>query len=192
MSNRNHELLSAFMDEEVSEFESRLLLKEISSEQEMRSLWERYHLIRDVLQSNLPHHINQDFCRGVMEKIDEEMISEVNVSRKTGPKLLRILGGIAVAASVTAVAVVSYHTYIETQSTDNNPLMVQTAPSRDYTPPIEQEMSKTASSDVVRVWPVDAKSKARMNSYLINHAEYAVNHGMVPHARVVGYRMSQK
>ena len=61
MSKRHEEILSAFVDEETSAFETRASVNELVTDGSQRSRWERYHLISDTLRGNIPPILDPEF-----------------------------------------------------------------------------------------------------------------------------------
>ncbi|MEJ2115456.1 MAG: sigma-E factor negative regulatory protein [Gammaproteobacteria bacterium] len=78
MKEKNQELLSRILDEDVSEFETQRILKEMSSDGELRMKFQRYSLIGYALRNELPESINQNFVHGVMDKLADEEMSMKN------------------------------------------------------------------------------------------------------------------
>ncbi len=188
MSNMNNEILSAFVDDEASEFESRLLIKELAADEEKRIRWERYHLIRDTLQRNLPLIIDKNFCNRVRLSIQAE-ISADTVSKAPNKAIfqwLKPIGGMALVGTVAVILVLSVRTFIGPNSAVNSPLVAQVEPQSG------NELENVEKVQGAMAWPTTPRATVRMNSYLVNHAEYAASQSVMPYTRIVGYNMSQR
>ena len=184
-------MLSAFVDGEASKFETRLSVKEIVSDPEMRARWERYHLIGDVLRRDAPLIVDKDFCVKVMERIEatpvEEMASVEGETRtvRTWHSVSKPIGALALAASVAVVTVLGLKelTSPNVNVPDASPSVVQKTP-----PPMVAGVQNVQGP----LQSSNPQAKARINSYLVNHTEHASTRGIMPHVRLVGYDMNQK
>lgn len=101
MADRNgiDETLSALMDDETAELETRRALKAVSEDPERRATWRRYQLASAAMRRDLPPQM-VDLSDRIATAIDGEATPRPSVSRWLKP-----LGRVAVAASVAAVAV---------------------------------------------------------------------------------------
>ena len=188
MTNRHEEVLSAFVDEETSAFETRLSVKEIVTDDGQRSRWERYHLIRDTLRGNVPPIVDKEFCNKIMTTIDRTVDSDPTSERAkiNSYAALKPIAGLAIAASVAIVTVLSVKTLIVNAPSVNTGAVVQLDAE-------DQRGSRKPEVDVRRSLVASNPSEeARLNSYLVNHAEYASRRSMIPYARIVGYDVRQK
>lgn len=98
------EQVSALADDELGRDERQLLLRRMAGEPALRERWTRYFLIRDSLRDCLPVSIDRDFAGTVSARISGEPQGAVAV--RFTPALRRV-AGIAVAASVAAVALLT-------------------------------------------------------------------------------------
>ena len=74
MKEISQELLSRVLDEDISEFETQRILKEMKSNDALRSTLYRYNVIGYAIRDELPKQINSNFVHNVMSKLtDEEM-----------------------------------------------------------------------------------------------------------------------
>jgi sigma-E factor negative regulatory protein RseA len=188
MNDRNDEILSAFVDDETSEFESRLLIKELAADEEKRIRWERYHLIRDTLQRNLPLIIDNNFCHCVRVRIQAEISADV-VSKAPNKALfpwLKSIGAMALVGAVAVIGVWSVRTVVGPNSAVNPPLVAQVKPQSS------NELEKAKNVQATMPGPANPRATVRMNSYLVNHAEYAASQSVMPYARIVAYDIGQR
>ena len=187
MSNKSEELISAFMDEETTAFESRMCINQMIAEQSRRARWERYHIIRDALQGNLPVFAGSEFSRDIMDNIRQEQ--GLNVDMTTSPKhskYLKPLGGLALAASVAALTILGVRLFFSTDATVG-PSVVAKVESD-----IDEDGAHSGSAASTQRWSLNTADEARMNSYLVNHAEYAAKIEMMPYVRIVGYENNRQ
>lgn len=183
MSSKSDEILSAFMDEETTAFESRRCAKDLLSDKIMRSRWARYHIVREALHGNLPVAMDRNFSRSVMRRIQAQE-AQGKPERVQSFRFLKPVGGIAIAASVAALTLFGVRSLINTEPAFTP---VEVAEVQPY------DQRQTVNPDHAappRGWGVDPRARVRMNSYLVNHAEYAARKGVMPYARIVGYDMN--
>jgi sigma-E factor negative regulatory protein RseA len=175
MKDRLHEQLSALVDDELTGSEHDLLFKRIESDDQLYQRLSRYQLISDALQSHLPERVDPAFSRRVKAMLRSEPALS-GYSRLAA--LARPAAGLAVAASVAVMAVIS----------------IQSA--RQGTPsPADVVASAPPAVDYLRVSdePDNLSADQKLDIYLVNHNEYAVNRGMqgmLPYVRIVGHEMN--
>ncbi len=188
MADNSEELISAYMDEETSAFESRLCIHEMVSDQSSRARWERYHIIRDALQGNLPTLMHSQFSSDVMEKVlhEDSLNARIKLADlRFSSRYLKPLGGFALAASVATLSFLGVR-FINSETKATSPVVAQR--SDDRTPVRHHtQVSKRTNPIPRQAWPLTTKDEARLNSYLVNHAEYASRTGIMPYVRIVGY-----
>ena len=188
MTIRPREVLSAFVDEETSSFETHLSVKEIVTDESQRSRWERYHLIRDTLRGNVPPTVDKEFCKKIMTAIDKTAEIDLPSERslRNSYTLLKPIAGVAIAASIAVVTVLSVKILI-IDSPTGDPAAVAQLQAGDG-----QDGSKRELTLGGTVASSNPREDARLNSYLVNHAEYASRRSMIPYARFADYSMQQK
>jgi sigma-E factor negative regulatory protein RseA len=171
-----NEQLSALVDDELPGSEHDLLLRRIESDDQLYQRLSRYQLISDALQSHLPERVDPAFSR----RVKVLLRSEPALSRHSRlAALARPAAGLAVAASVAVMAVMSLQS--AQQGTPSPAAVVASAP-----PP---------AGDYLRVSdePGNPSVDRKLDIYLVNHNEYAVNRGMqgmLPYVRIVGHEMN--
>lgn len=187
MKEIDQELLSRILDENVSEFETQRILKEMQSDDELRSKLHRYNVIGHAMRNELPPQINQNFVHNVMNKLSNENMSELEevvtpiqeVIEKDSGRFKTAIG-LAIAASVAVVSFVSFQNYVQT----NNEVV---APALVADRVIEESDIQRVSSEDVQNFISNPEAAASFNSYIMNHAEFASPRVSVPHVRIVGY-----
>lgn len=185
MSTDEH--ISALMDGELSEAETGRLLDQLQRDAGLRMCWTRYHLISDALRSDLTCHIKHNVANRVIQALESEPIhlsprrATPHPSRLT-PHIFKPLAGLAVAASITAVAVLSLQATAPLQTA--SPVSLASLPGAV---PLAQVSSTTGRSR----WSAGRPSvESKLDIYLANHNQYSMStemQGMLPYARIVGY-----
>ena len=126
--------------------------------------------------------VDKNFCAKVMEKVESHETSETGkLAGFGGFRYLRPAGSIAVAASMALVIVWGARWYKGQQPT-STPLEIAEVNSQASTDSTDTEINPSTGR-----WYVDPKAEARMNSYLVNHAEHAARKDVMPYVRIVGY-----
>ncbi|MGB7932519.1 MAG: sigma-E factor negative regulatory protein [Gammaproteobacteria bacterium] len=171
-----NEQLSALVDDELPGSEHDMLLRRIENDEQLYQRLSRYQLISDALQSHLPERVDPAFSRRVKVLLRSEPAMSGYSRLAT---LARPAAGLAVAASVAVMAVMSLQSV--QQGTPSPAEVVASAP-----PP---------AGDYVRVSdePGNPSVDRKLDIYLVNHNEYAVNRGMqgmLPYVRIVGHEMN--
>lgn len=171
MKEKLHEQLSALVDDELEHAEQALLLRQIGTDPVLRERLARYQVISDALQNHLPPRLDIGFHKSIQAALKDEPAVQVAASRFAG--MLKPVAGVAVAASVAVVAVLSLQSI------------------RTETPSSTQAVaSLPAAQDYLRADIKEPPAPHSLNAYLVNHNEYAVNRGMLPYVRLVGHEMN--
>ncbi len=189
MKEISQELLSRVLDEDISEFETQRILKEMKSNDGLRSTLYRYNVIGYAMRDELPKQINSNFVHNVMSKLtDEEMsvpefngdneIEKENHAKDSGRFKTAI--GLAIAASVAVVSFVSFQNYVQTNNETTTTAIVADRV-------VEESDIQRVSSEDLQNFISNPEAAASFNSYIMNHAEYASPRVSVPHVRIVGY-----
>lgn len=186
MSEQKREQLSAFMDGELDETSS--IADELMRDTSLGLAWRRYHVITDVIQRNLPRYLNQDLVSRVSAAIKDEPTILAPSGRKPVVAVLKPVAGLAIAASVAALAVFAVR---NNQQDDYNTISPEASIAQQS--PVKQvttlPMRQVSTGNIEPVYqPIPANS--RLNSYLVNHNEYRTHagmQGMLPYVRIVTY-----
>jgi sigma-E factor negative regulatory protein RseA len=175
MKEKLHEQLSALVDDELMDAEQALLFRQLGTDAGLRERLSRYQIISDSLQNHLPPRVDTGFHKGIQAALQAEPAMHVEAPRFAG--LFKPLAGLAVAASVAVVAVLSLQSIRDEPA--STPAMASAPVAQDY-----------LRADIR---PLPASSPPALQSleaYLVNHNEYAVNRGMLPYVRLVGHEMN--
>ncbi len=182
MKNGLYEQLSALVDDELTGSEHAMLLKRIESDEQLYERLSHYQLISDALQNHLPDRVDPVFSR----RVQGILRAEPALSRYSRlGALLRPVTGVAVAASVAVMAVMT----IQSARQETAPSIVPVASS---IPPDSGYLRVDDKPDTMGNQAVDLKQK--LDIYLVNHNEYAVDRGMqgmLPYVRMVGHEMNR-
>jgi sigma-E factor negative regulatory protein RseA len=108
MSEQIREQVSAFLDGELPNSETELLLKRLTRDAELRESFGRYALIGESLRGGVPTTLSHGFTARVNRAIDGEPLAPNSQPvRNRTSAWWRPFAGAAVAAGVAAVAVVA-------------------------------------------------------------------------------------
>jgi negative regulator of sigma E activity len=127
MTTQQDEQFSAFVDGELDNSNSEIILKRLAGDEKIKQRWYRYHLISDTLRSNLPDNIDPKFSQTIMSAIADEpaILAPQQRKHQHAHSLKHRVAGAAIAASVAMIAVVAVQNMNET----NEPAQVAQMPS---------------------------------------------------------------
>jgi sigma-E factor negative regulatory protein RseA len=171
MTDALNEQLSACLDGELPPAELDLLLKRVGREAELRAAIGRYSLIGEALRER-PAVASRDFAGNVMAALAQEpaLVRPSRISAAT-LRYLRPAAGMAIAAGVAAVAVLSL------QPVDQPDLDGAAAPMLAATQSAN-ESTAAVDSDSSYVVPTSTSNPAfipgtRLTNYVVAHSEYS-------------------
>ncbi len=164
-----NEKLSALMDNELDELETRRLLAALGADAGARAAWGRYHLIRAALR------------REAVPAGDVAGAVAARIATLPAPGSRRAwarhAGQLALAASVAAVVLVGARWWLGGASSPAPAVAQREAP-------VEYLRAQTR-------WDTNERAvESALNGYLVEHNEFAPAagvSGMLPYVRVVGY-----
>lgn len=179
MKESEHELISRILDEDVSEFEARLILKEFEVNSELKAKFKRYNLIGHAMRKQLPPYAMTDFSEQVMRKLSDDVLNLSNKGFSSSNKIKATIG-LAIAASVAIFSFVTFQNFTQTEiDATNNPVVAERVVKESDI----QRVSKEELQSII----TDPDAAAAFNSFIVNHAEYASPRASMPHVRIVGY-----
>jgi negative regulator of sigma E activity len=161
-----HEQLSALLDGELSASESELTVRRIGKDGQLRSVAHRYCLIGDVIRGDLPEEGPVDLCARLAATLDRETPELPQIQGGGTGHWVRRAGGVAVAASVAALAIMSLRGGNELAPEDP-PLVV--VPDTRTTVPADPGQALARPDDLAQ----SAGNRDRIVSYYVNHLERA-------------------
>lgn len=177
MTDSVKEQLSACLDGELPETELDLLLKRVGRDAELRGSIGRYALIAEVLQAEggraeKPAGASRAFAANVIAAIEREP-APARPAMRVSPAIMRRLrpaAGIAIAAGVAAIAVVSV------QRIGLAPQVV--AVNQPVATPPAQPEAQSADNSPSYIVPTTVSSPsfvpaARLTNYVVAHSEYS-------------------
>jgi sigma-E factor negative regulatory protein RseA len=169
MTDSIKEQLSACLDGELPDRELALLLKRIDDDADLRGVMTRYGLISETLRTGSGTAISADFAARVMTRIEAEPKAPAS---KVSPRLLRRLrpvAGIAVAASVAALAVFS----VQRSGLFPTEAIVASQNESANAPVVAEDV---ADRYVVPATPSSSSAfipATRLTNYVVAHSEYS-------------------
>ena len=181
MSDKLDERLSALMDGEIDEN----VLSRLQQDEELKSRWMRYHIIRDVLSGHSAEIPSTNFAARVTQALQDEPTVLAPVKRGSRTQhLMKQAAGFAIAATVATVAIVSIQT---TSVTDN-----QINPAALASAPVSNDIRQVTSKHKQRL---DTAVESKLSSFIVNHNEYSLTakmQGMLPYTRIVSVTPSER
>ncbi len=175
MSDQIREQVSAFLDGELPDSETELLLKRLTRDAELREGFGRYALIGETLRGASRAPVSRGFAARVNRAIDGEPATAIpQTLRAAQGRWWKPVAGAAVAASVAAVAVVALQQRavspgIRTTlpAIAHNAKAVQPKEALSYIIPAA---SIVPAASTVAAAPIPA---TRLTSYVFAHSNYA-------------------
>ena len=180
--NRDLETLSAFLDGETSELETRRVMRDID-DSELDTL-ARWQLARDVMHGQASAAGPADFNTA----LSAALTAEGAPARR--PAWVSGMARFAVAASVAAATVVGWQAW-ETGQAGNTaavPALAAAQDSRLNRPMGEAALVSQSLRPVATPATAVPAAQPRVNDMLLRHSDFAARHsgqGMMPFARLV-------
>lgn len=181
MNNEDREWLSALADGELQEQGLEQRLTTLRDDPQLLASWQAYHLIRDAVSSNLNRSVAPQLHLRIAAALEAE--PTILAPQRRHLPWLKQVAGVAIAASVTGVAIIGLQGM---NGVDTTPAAVAVAQPQEY---LRMEPRLVADTNNIP----DSNSD-RLNRYLVNHNEYSANssiQGMLPYVRIVGYKAGQ-
>jgi len=206
---KREQQVSAILDDdlnqqELNEFMQDLTRDPVADAERVK----RYQMMGDVLRDDLNEASFMDISAAVHRAIDQEPeyhALESNTAAKKVSKPLfdlsawtKPLTGMAIAASVAMVTVVSFRA-VETDST-NDPARAVAEASVEFKKPTIAPVNPVIANQVRLASTVEAKTKMQLQAkqlsdYMMRHSDSAgqsTMQGMMPYIRVVGFDAHQQ
>lgn len=116
LTEREAELISRSLDEDLSEFELKQLSQKVLATDDGEKTWMRYHAVNAVISKQFPTQLDKNFSANVMQAIssEEQYTDDVGSENRDSGTVSTLrsyakqVAGLAIAASVAAVSVVVY------------------------------------------------------------------------------------
>ena len=208
LTEKDLELISESLDEDLSEFERRRLVQKVLTTEEGEKTWIRYYAIRAVITKQFPTGIDKSFSQGVMEAIKEEHIEDTTAprtSRGVGSHLKQF-AGLTVAASVAALSIVTFQHFIQPVVNDSPQIVVSeqqvktSDPATQFAPSnpapvinpikvqqVDFEPAQLSSQDVFTEQPFGQQQRYsnELDPYMHKHAGYGSQRTMTPYVDII-------
>ena len=186
MSNMK-EKLSAFIDGELDPQESAEMLRAMQQDDELRLAWARYFLVRDAINGAAMSAVAHDFASRVSQTVAVEPTVLAPKAIQSGKSSLsratRIIGQLAIAASVAAIAIIGLRNIVPDQPDATSSRIAQSAGHGNFVRVGATRWDKSKA---------DAENE--LNMYLAAHNRHspaASMKGMMSYVHVVGYDARQ-
>lgn len=190
VANNDEERISALLDDELDLRERDTALDWLARDPQASARWSRYNLIRDTLHKNLPQTLSGDLAQRVHEALEQEphILAPQRSRHWSIPAVAKQAAGLAIAASVTAVAILGVQ-----QLNSGAPGSAPPAVAKNDVPvmPDKQQFERLPVVAQNPVGPEPVRPESALNPYLVKHNEYASSagmQGMLPYVRIVGQR----
>lgn len=182
MADDKKEWISALADGELNHGALGKALDELRGSSEMQASWSRYHLIRDALHGNLEHGVDAQLHDRITAALEQEPV--VLAPKGSSRPWLRHAAGLAVAASVTGVAVLGFQQMNSPENTAQPVVTMAEVVKPENFARLERPVEAAAANG----------DNDNLAPYLVNHNEYSLNsgmHGMLPYVRIVGHKSGE-
>jgi sigma-E factor negative regulatory protein RseA len=178
MSEQIREQVSAFLDGELPNSETELLLKRLTRDGELRESFGRYALIGEAIRGSGRGLLTVGFSGRVNLAIDGELVpADEHAVHTRAPRWWRPLAGAAVAAGVAAVAVVALQQRADAPTVRGTPLTAQIAAPVQSTAAVAASDAVQAPREAISYTvPATAPSgipPARLTNYVFAHSRYS-------------------
>lgn len=188
MTVNQNEILSALVDGELQGHELDQALQLLDSNEQAQEQFQRYQYASDILHGNAYENNRADLTNRLSQAIDLEPTYRTNPNNKNQGQVISLpkqfwkqAAGLAMAASIGALAVVGV---ISQPQNQHAPVMA--------TATIDGTVPAVAVASSGNRWTVgEPEIEDRLNTYLVDHNEYAGESGVFSYARVVSYDAGQ-
>ena len=208
ISDKELELISRSLDEDLSELEKRRLSQKILVKENAGQAWYRYHAVSAVMRKQFPAQLDKDFSQRVMQEIENDS-SQHEAPAPSGlhraKSTFKQIAGLAVAASVAAVSVMTYQ-YFNKPVSDPNAVMnaeislpsqIQlTTPSTIRSLPVEfnpAQLTNEQQQKSARAPQVEENIYFRqINPYIQEHSGFGSQRNMTPYVEIIELKDMQE
>ena len=164
-------------------------IAELARSEEARKSWGRYHLISDCIRGQLPRRIDPAFGSRIAAALRDEPTVLAPAAAIPHP-WLRPLAGLAVAASVAALAIFAVRSDRDVAGTATVPQVAAVEHAQGSAQGQVRLAAGSAAGGPARAQAAPGRMNARLNRYLVNYNEYRNNaavQGMIPYVRIVAH-----
>jgi negative regulator of sigma E activity len=167
MTEQIREKISSFMDGELED--NSFIAK--ACDDELNKTWHRYHIISDVMHQRIPVNTLTSLSQNISDSIKQEPTVLSPISKPI-PGYVKSIMGMAIAASVAAMAILGIQKY---QAQDVQILSQTAQNQRINTQPLNPEYGMPVAlsdQESVRIVRTEMQSDPRISRYVINHNTY--------------------
>ncbi|MEM7207079.1 MAG: sigma-E factor negative regulatory protein [Pseudomonadota bacterium] len=203
------EVISALADGEHA-VDDKLVAK-FASDEELRSRWADYHRGRAAMHGEVNVALSADFADTLRAKIANEpaiLAPRIKAQEPSLPStpMRRVVSGLAIAATVAAVAIFGLQNFSATQAPGVAPVAQVDAVPEGQSPALlpsatNSQVLPASLSGNATYWQMqhvtperDAELEARLNMYLADHmgnANVGKMQSVLPYSSLVGYDASE-
>ncbi len=181
MTEKLRQSLSAAMDDEADAFELRRVLDELGRDDELRGLWDRFHLIGSVVRgerARVPDGLRDRVWQALEEAgSDVEAVGEASAPLAAssagaiaGRPWLGRLTGLAVAASVAFAVVIGFNGATESGGAVSEGAVVAAEPPA--APPVAAvDLPQATPAEAEPVAEISPSDVQRAHAYMLHHAQ---------------------
>jgi len=219
MDTEKQEAVSCLVDEELVHMRATRVVDQLSRDPGLRRRWASYHLIGEVMRGNPQSAVGHATAARVRSSLASEPVALAPRRARRVPRR-RVFAGLAMAASLAAVAIVALQFG---EAPGGKPLAVarQSPVTGSPAVPSPAPAVSVAASQFAAVQPALGDRAAprlastvadpvrqlaqfrwrdrpfpanrRLNAYLVSHSGYSTGgmRGMLPYARVISYDASR-
>ncbi len=188
--NQRNEQISAILDDHCNEQDLQSFMQDLKRDDvaDAETL-QRYQLMGDAMRDELDQASFMDISSAVQRAVaQEDSYAEAPQAIKKSSAFnlsawLRPLSGLAIAASVAMITVVSFQA-VKNESSEGLSQPVAQAPSAVITPVNQQFAQHVRVASTTPAKPT-AEQNEQLNEYLINHAGQSSMQGVIPYVRVI-------
>lgn len=199
--------VSALMDNELSRRECAAAVAGLAEDPSLRATWQRYHLVRTALRREPHYPVATDLAARIAARLDESgapdrrRVGVLHWPVRRHPRFAGVYkgaAGLALAASVAAVAIVGVRTLAPVTMPGTAPSaalpQAAVAPARDSaTEPLSVGTSLAAAPKTSRRgihWETAQPDlENNLNAFLVQHSQFTRTSGMgvMSYVRIAGY-----
>jgi len=187
--NQSNEQISAILDDQCNEADLQAFMQDLKRDDvaDAETL-QRYQLMGDGMRDELDQASFMDVSAAVHRAVEQEESYAVVSPVKKFPRFnlaawLRPLSGLAIAASVAMITVVSFQT-VKNESNDGLAQPIAQAPSAVITP-VNQAFAQHVRVASTAAPEPTAEQNEQLNEFMINHAGQSSMQGVMPYVRVI-------
>ena len=195
--------VSALMDNELSRRECDATLGLLADDASLRATWQRYHLMRTALRHEPHYPITGDLAERIAARLDADMPAPARrglglrwparrpqAAPRPYSRAYKGAAGLALAASVAAVAIVGVRTLTPVVAPGSAvaPQAAAPAPTAESAP-VSLAAAPQKSRRGIHWDTAQPEVENNLNAFLVQHSEFTRTSGMgvMSYVRIAGY-----